>query len=150
MERHPSFPSAVWSCIRRSTKRRKEKCSTKRRKEKKVPRQTTAQDILCSCCQHSRTRYIVGVLLLSSTALQRQTTEPRPENDRRRLRAMPPATGLVASGSDKVLKTNLGLRGSDQHLSHVRISNVCAGRAPLAKPRLQSAFSIVASGPNLM
>ena len=87
----------------------------------------------------------MAVLLLSRTALQRQTIEQHPENDRHRLRAMPPATGLVASGSDQVLKTS-----SDQLLSHVRISNVCAGRAPMSKTRLQSAFSIVASDRNLM
>ena len=95
----------------------------------------------CGCAvfvQHRHTRYIVGVLLLSSIAVLRKTIERRPENDRHHLRAMPPADGLVASGSDKVLKTNL--RGSDQHLSHVRISNVCAGRAPMAKSRLQRAF----------
>ena len=71
----------------------------------------------------------------SDSVLRRQTIERRPDNDRHRLRAMPPATGLVASGSDKVLKTN-----SDEYLSHVRISNVCARRAPMAQPRLQSAF----------
>jgi hypothetical protein len=92
----------------------------------------------------------VGVLLLSSTALQRQTTERRPENDRHHLRAMPPATGLVASGSDTVLKTNLGLRGSDQHLSHVRISNVCAGRTPMAKPRLQRPIYSECASPHFL
>ena len=87
----------------------------------------------------------MAVLLLSRTALQRQTIEQHPENDRHRTRAMPPAAGLVASGSDQVLKTS-----SDQLLSHVRISNVCAGRAPITKTRLQSDFSIVASAHNLM
>jgi len=86
-----------------------------------------------------------AVLSLSRTALQRQTIEGHPGNDRHRLRAMPPAAGLVASGSDQVLKTS-----SDQLLSHVRISNVCAGRAPITKTRLQSDFSIVASAHNLM
>ena len=71
----------------------------------------------------------------SDSLLQRQTIERCPDNDRHRLRAMPPATGLVASGSDKVLKTN-----SDEYLWHVRICNVCAQKAPVAKTRLQSSF----------
>jgi hypothetical protein len=86
----------------------------------------------------------MAVLSLSRTALQRQTIEGHPGNDRHRLRAMPPASGLAASGSDKVLKT------TDQHLSHVRISNVCSGREPMTKTRSQSAFTIVDSSRNLM
>ena len=77
----------------------------------------------------------IAVLLLSSTVLERQAIERRPDNDRHRLRAIPPATGLDASGSDEVLKTN-----SDEYLCQVRISNVCARRAQTPKSRLQSAF----------